>query len=561
MNVAEDAYFTNQYLDRRIRSPRAPSGPFEPRNVAESDEQALLLPSQLLKSPSNASIHTEVDPDQLHEAITPAQLTYLQRIDDRGRPQPVADYYHPQRREAFPVFAPNADIPEDPIYPQMRSRKKQPPPLSGYYIDQKRRYDDAECEAKPYIYTHKTFKLVFSKDRDERFNPADSVFEDTDSQKNLDLRETLQRAFKLMQKKITKDNYSSYDYYRQKQKDQELAWQADQIEQLKPPKRKWKSKFFQQKPKPEAKPESESEPDIVHPDEKPEIFVSETNAGGFTPEPEAVPLWKTKWKTTKKALEDRLEEMKDREESATEDYEEVAVDTADATILPSSPPLANFNPMWNYILSWVAYQQAGSAESSTDASNSTAEALPPLPGSPTSRVANSKTIQKVLRRVKVKNLNSKAKNIMSKWNHPASSKYDRNSRKSMSYDEVFEYPSELEVSDDEVEEAYMLDLRRQLKPYRDNSEVMSRATDEHVGIISNISSLIKSIRLMQIIFAPIDIIQEKFPSLQTAVILIELVIFVWLLYELSLLIDALCMAVRAVCAPMIAVGKFMNRIM
>ena len=63
------------------------------------------------------------------------------------------------------------------------------------------------------------------------------------------------------------------------------------------------------------------------------------------------------------------------------------------------------------------------------------------------------------------------------------------------------------------------------------------------------------------IFAPIDIIAENFPSLQTFVILIELAIFMWLLYELSLLIDALCMMVKAVCAPMIAMGRFMNRIM
>lgn len=82
-----------------------------------------------------------------------------------------------------------------------------------------------------------------------------------------------------------------------------------------------------------------------------------------------------------------------------------------------------------------------------------------------------------------------------------------------------------------------------------------------VAIISNIASTIKGIKIMRILFAPIDVIGETFPNLQTVVIMVELIIFVWILYELSLLVDALCMMVKAVCAPMIAVGKFMNKIM
>lgn len=551
MNVAEDAYFTNQYLDRTLRSPRSTSGTFEPRNGAEWDE--CLPPSQLLKSPSHTSFNSVADPDQLHEAITPAQLTYLQRIDDRNRPQPVADYYHPERREAFPVFAPNSGS-GDSAYANVRPRKKQAPPLSGYYIDQKRRYDVAENEAKPNTYTHKTFRLVFSKDRDERFNPADTVFEDTDGPKLSDLKETIQRAFKMVQKKIIKDNYNSYDYYRQNQKDKEREKEREREvsrEQTKSTKRKWK--LFQQKPKPE--------PEIIFRDEaaeaKPDIFVNETDGGGFVSETQAVPMWKEKWKTTKRALEDRLEEMQDRgAQSATDDCEEVAVDTANATLLPSSPAADNFNPMWNYVLSWLAYQQTAPADHLSGNGDSTSKEISPSLSSSAPRGT-----EKLLKRVKIKHLNSKAKNIMNKWNQPASSRYDRVIHQNMADDEYFDYPSELEVSDDEAEEAYMLDLRRQLKPYREGTSAMSPASGNHAGIISNVNSLIKSIRLMQIIFAPIDIIQAKFPSLQTAVILIELVIFVWLLYELSLLIDALCMAVRAVCAPMIAVGKFMNRIM
>lgn len=65
---------------------------------------------------------------------------------------------------------------------------------------------------------------------------------------------------------------------------------------------------------------------------------------------------------------------------------------------------------------------------------------------------------------------------------------------------------------------------------------------------------------MKMLFAPIDIIGEFIPGLQGVVVFIELVLFVWILYELSRLVDALCMMIKAFCAPMIAVGRFMNRV-
>ena len=80
-------------------------------------------------------------------------------------------------------------------------------------------------------------------------------------------------------------------------------------------------------------------------------------------------------------------------------------------------------------------------------------------------------------------------------------------------------------------------------------------------IISNLMSLVKKLQIMKLIFSPIDVIGEFFPHLQTVVILLELCLFIWILFELSRLIDALCMMVKAFCAPMIAVGRFMNRIM
>lgn len=543
MNVAEDAYFTNQYLDRKIRSPRIPSAPSQPRNCSRSDHPSLLLQALKLKSPPHATFSAEADANELHEAITPAQLTYLQRIDDGNRPRPIADYYHPQRKEAFPIFAHNEDEHQH-LSNGVRPRRKQAPPFRGYYIDQKKRYDVAEQEAKPHIYTHKTFRLVFAKDKDERFNPADFVFEDPE-QKKLDLKEPLLRAFRIVHKKISKDSYKSYDYYRQSMKDDEVS---RPIEKVKNRKRKWK--LFQHK----AKTDSESEPENSASEENPDHYLRATSLGGFVLESYQEPMWNSTKKSKKKALEHRVEEFKNSEDSAGISCQELEADTSEGTLVSPFAKLPNLNPVWNYILSWVAYQQMGAAASNEDNSFSKPFAI----ASP-SCSGNIKSTQKLLKRDKVKNLNLKAKNAMSKWNQQVNSKHTHRGPKSLTYVEESEYPLNFEISDEEAEDAYMLDLGRQLTPYREYTGALTSA--HPVGVISHISSLIKSIRVMKIVFAPVDIIQEKFPSLQTAVILIELVIFVWLLYELSLLIDALCMAVRAVCAPMIAVGKFMNRIM
>ncbi|EER33231.1 conserved hypothetical protein [Candida tropicalis MYA-3404] len=81
-----------------------------------------------------------------------------------------------------------------------------------------------------------------------------------------------------------------------------------------------------------------------------------------------------------------------------------------------------------------------------------------------------------------------------------------------------------------------------------------------IVVVSTWINLIKRIQIMKMLFAPIDIIGEFIPGLQGVVVFIELVLFVWILYELSRLVDALCMMIKAFCAPMIAVGRFMNRV-
>lgn len=79
-------------------------------------------------------------------------------------------------------------------------------------------------------------------------------------------------------------------------------------------------------------------------------------------------------------------------------------------------------------------------------------------------------------------------------------------------------------------------------------------------LMSNLNSIIKKVKLFRILFAPIDALSLAFPTLQNAVIVLELIIFVWLLYEVSLLVDAICMIVRTFCTPFLTIGKMMGKI-
>lgn len=77
-------------------------------------------------------------------------------------------------------------------------------------------------------------------------------------------------------------------------------------------------------------------------------------------------------------------------------------------------------------------------------------------------------------------------------------------------------------------------------------------------LFSHVNCLIKRFKIMRLLFSPIDVVGEAFPRLQSLVIVIELFVFCYMLYQLSLLIDAFCMTLKALCAPIIAIGKVLN---
>lgn len=533
MNVSRTGYFTSDYLDKRRY------------------QSLSTLPSRLMSPISPASTPRSENPDDLDEAITPAHLNYLYK---KQRAADYLDYYKPQRKKDDSSSFHTEDLDLVSERPTLVSTG-----FEGYYIDQKKRYENAS-EVKPKMFTHKTFMDVFDRDQDERFNPIDVVFDDPEKVREQEKKQKFSRAMKTVQKKVGLNDYNSYDYYTQNELEEKKAQRAKEKAQQKL-ERKFKLAWKKKKE-----------------DKNQDLFVQHVSDNsddeemeGYENDPQNENIkkaWKRKWKNAKRALGDDYFDNYNRErETRLQQKMDIllAPEREMDGPLGNVGPNDNFHPLWNYMLSWVVYNNSAESKAPAGKIEEVDRAVSVTP---------SKKKRNRLRDYKAK---------MKQWNQPALAYFGNKnmagpqySRAVQPYDQSStlytssEYPEEIELSDDgnlsdEIALGGELDLY--LCPPTLAQAMMTRESrfgrlheGGPVKIVSNINLLIKSIKIMKIIFAPIDIIAVHFPSLQTVVILIELVIFMWILYELSLLIDALCMAVKAICAPMIAIGKFMNRI-
>ncbi|ODV78302.1 uncharacterized protein CANTADRAFT_22318 [Suhomyces tanzawaensis NRRL Y-17324] len=575
-------------LSKRQMIPPSPTNsshshtePQQPQNNTEVSE--LDAPMVLEATP---------DPDFLKQEITPAELNILQNNNARYTP------HRPGKRGPF----------------QVRNFPMQnPPPKKGYgdyYIKQKMKYDEADY--KPKLYTHKTFREVFEnkEENTDKYNPMEYVFDERPEDTNL------KRAFRTLQLKMGKDDYANYDYYENKNRpsnsqavfvnkgsdeddDQEMGG-TESAEKIK--KNNKLKKAFKRKMK-DAKKElgrnfmsnAERQKEIYELMKERELRKKKKKGKGLE---ELTPAEAMKESIEDQKLEDLIDELQEEDKSVEEakaeavkevEQEEKAKEVAAATSVGNP----NFHPLWNYLLSWVVYDTVGSNEAN---GNIEIEEIdnPDTKSIKSKKSAKSLKAAKMTKKMNFKNIKKNYNTVVSKWNEPVVTLFQEQLPSSRSMvtrrtpqsshhavgDEILDEETQeftIEVDDDGFEanmELYYNPITKQLEA----TPPTSMGSLEHsvpksgyrryfdttsgpVAIISNINSLIKNIKLMKIIFAPIDVIGESFPNLQTVVILIELVIFMWILYELSLLIDALCMMVKAVCAPMIAMGRFMNRIM
>lgn len=606
MNVSRNAYFTSEYLEDLKRSPRS-----NRNGVARSthrSQQVSPRSYQSRPSPrSNQTVAESIDPienpDELMEEITPAELTYLsQRPPTRVNRQLVSyyDYYKPRSTLRSPtkglLSRKHQERYEDDVY-SLQSLSTDSEPVmpgrgdfSGYYIDQKRKYDEAK-EVKPAFYTHKTFQDVFDKDKDERLNPIDVVFENRQENRDLNERRVLSKALKKVQKTVGMDDYRSYDYFEQLQRAEKLdllPFLSEGEKPTKSSKAKFK-KFFNSKKGPEAY--------LFDPVDDPALDgIDEFQESPFDKDSKAHKKsgLRSRWRFSKKpkgsgeavADEPSTDEMPgshspplqdlDVEEDVIDPIEEGPLEPVISPKEELLGPKEHFLPLWNTLLSWVVYERL----SEPNHDNLNVNKIEELSESDAGHDFEGNEHDSSKPFYKKKLLNARRyKQILLKWNDPASNylinppKFLENRSKATSLRVTGDNALEFEVDFGEEDLADELVYNPEtgqleaLVPSKISTPMVRLPLDPNgpkgspVTIMSSVNKLIKNIKIMRILFAPIDVIADNFPRLQTLVIIIELGLFIWILYELSLLIDALCMAIKAVCAPMIAVGKFMNRIM
>ncbi|EAZ62919.2 predicted protein [Scheffersomyces stipitis CBS 6054] len=574
MNVTSNAYYSPQYLDKQKRSTRSQySG--EPEGSVKSStrvskapvlNRANSTPLSVVQSTIAAddSIESDLedeesyDPDALVHEITPAQLIIQQ-----------SNTVTPHRVERRGAYKPREQTPEIKGY-------------DGYYINQKKRYE--ESPYKPKLYTHKTFRDVFNdkEESTDKYNPMEFVFPEGEKKS---------KFAKNVQFVLGKDNYDEYNYY----------------DHNKGEKKKKRKKKINEPTEVFVK-ELSDDDEEDYTENGPKIYLTEEEQQKAKKNRKFTKVFKSKMKRARKELgkdfvnnaikqqelESRRKEEKSEKKRAEEEDKQIALKEEAERIraleeeqrrIGQNP---EFHPIWNYILSWLVY----------DASISKTPAADEEPVENKEQQETSKSKKLIISSKNFKNIKKNYLNLVHKWNEPVSHVFNEppppyptsrsikaktlRSFESSAFDEGDGDSKEfvIEYDDDGTEitqELYYNPVTKQLEatPPTSYSSLDPSAksvsssmmgygidtTGSAVAIISNINALIKSIKIMKILFAPIDVVSEYFPNLQTIVILVELVIFVWILYEVSLLIDALCMMVKAVCAPMIAMGRFMNRIM
>ncbi|KAM9894692.1 hypothetical protein OXX79_008529 [Metschnikowia pulcherrima] len=454
--------------------------------------------------------------------------------------------------------------------------------FSGYYIDQQRRYEQAQ-EIKPNMYTHKTFQDVFREEEERRLNPMDVVFDDP-SKRKLNTRQKMKHALKQAKNKLGKNDYTEYTYHRE-------PVNFDEPESL-----AVKSQY------------SDSEMGDNYANSINDSFENESIGDIYTDRasekssesatatvlPSTTKFSSSSSSSSSISLKSQIRQKLRISKSsfkANGHYPLTEDDSADAksptrdfhgaderdhyeTMAASSHinQVDKFHPLWKYMLSWLVYDNVSETEFSepgkiTELEPETKHGLEEMSENTPKSCDHAVLYEKNGHR------KHKHRNILSNWSKPASAyisgKEMQTKTKGVLRKDYTFSRSTSNTGNPEEEKFHYNSESQAVTPTSRNRDLMHSQGHAvcHIShenspkaIVSNINKLIKNIRIMRIIFSPIDVVAENFPRIQTFVIFIELFIFMWLLYELSLLIDALCMAVKAVCAPMIAIGKFMNRI-
>ncbi|OBA22839.1 hypothetical protein METBIDRAFT_93459 [Metschnikowia bicuspidata var. bicuspidata NRRL YB-4993] len=595
MNVSRNAYYTSEYLkDQRYGQEKVlkiqPGA--VPSHVAPPDLTRCRQQSTQPKFPwpeTQAQFANRAKPrkghDDLDSQMTPAQLNHIalktkQRRDSRSLVD-YQDYYssrHARGTRNVPQSTGTVKHGNTMLFlnnaAETENRNMAEYPYNAYDgaffegddtslyanhgrfsapIDLQKQHGRAKS-IKPNL-TQERPTDVYNAGKNGRSSPMDVVFEDP-SKRDLTKKQKVTQAFRQMKTKLGRTEYAHYDY------SQGMA--HDEPESLVVRSEYGDPELDELSPEPGDQFRDQGESGLALRPHAKENNDSDDWRSSFSGVKETI---HGEWKRLQASLASDVPRNGGEGPNGrfTHGHSEDGPHVLCENAAPRIPEDTNgFNPLWSYMLSWLVYQSCdGAADTSEgkiseirdeDENTTSAPARQLEPYRSTGGEAKNPGERRL------KRVGKKYRGILLKWNQPALSR--KNMVKTTAHGMV-NRDHRLDVAESGVDAETV--PSHECEAYESDLPGSPMATAQlHEGsptvIISNINKLIKNIKIMRILFAPIDVVAENFPRLQTFVIFIELFIFMWILYELSLLIDALCMAVKAVCAPMIAVGKFMNRI-
>ncbi|ANB15977.1 hypothetical protein AWJ20_3626 [Sugiyamaella lignohabitans] len=77
-------------------------------------------------------------------------------------------------------------------------------------------------------------------------------------------------------------------------------------------------------------------------------------------------------------------------------------------------------------------------------------------------------------------------------------------------------------------------------------------------IISTFVELFRNCARVSFVLRPVDAVADAFPSLQNAVVVVELLLLMWLLYQLSIIVETVATAVKTFCMPVIIICRVLG---
>lgn len=609
--------------------------------------------------------------------------SYYDKIDNKIPEIAHSKSYSDSYRRSSNSSSENSSGDESSIYYERAPQSKPSRGAYGnYYVTEKMKFDESPFKSK--MYTHKTFKEVFQNKNEnmDRYNPSDYVFEPTEDPEE---NPKFKSALKALQSKIGKQNYNDYDYYAQKKLDDEKRARI-----------KKKKVETAEAAAAAAEQENKSEEKIVRVGgRKPsEIFVTNSSDGSDDEVIDGTQelkkknykkIWKKKLKLIKKELgqdyiknyhenvngerqlkqknikpegkpagiksvsetpkkrRNKIEEL-DSDDSYNDNQSLSSEDSGYNLLGPGPNPA--FNPVWNYVLSWLVYDTPtakidnddydtsdfSDVEDDAFAHRNAVVAHAPASGSakavaPRERLRkNSEKKKKNSNGVKL-NLQGWKKNyksMITNWNQPASALFagdlanlDDNQREASARSIVLsdnkslirsskstalssrhslglltnqaseeielEVPSDFDedqelfynpttgalysmppTSNDAMKTSGFWGFGTSLKVESASRGGVDTPHGQMTGakeVLLHVNSFVRFFPLVGPMFSVIDTIRNNFPHLDTAVLIGELLLFTWCLYLATLMVNAVCTAIQAICGPIIAIGRLLNRIM